>query len=52
MFPSSMANLEMSANELRENVEVAFNKLDTNNDGVLTRDEFVNSCLSVSTFIH
>jgi len=37
--------LEMTAGELRENVETAFNRLDTNNDGVLTREEFVASCL-------
>jgi len=37
--------LEMTARQLRENVELAFNRLDTNNDGVLTREEFVASCL-------
>ena len=44
MHPSSM---EMSARQLRDNVENAFNKLDTNQDGLLTREEFVNSCLLV-----
>ena len=44
MHPSSM---EMSARQLRDNVESAFNKLDTNQDGLLTREEFVNSCLLV-----
>ena len=40
--------MEMSARQLRDNVEMAFNKLDTNHDGVLTREEFVDSCLKVS----
>ena len=40
--------MEMSARQLRDNVEMAFNRLDTNKDGVLTREEFVNSCLMVS----
>ena len=44
---SSSPHLEMSAKQLRDNVETAFNKLDTNQDGVLTREEFVNSCLKV-----
>ena len=45
---SSPTRMEMSARQLRDNVEMAFNKLDTNQDGVLTREEFVNSCLKVS----
>ena len=40
-------DMEMSARELRQNVEMAFNRLDTNGDGVLTREEFVLSCLKV-----
>ena len=44
---SSSTHMEMSARQLRDNVEVAFNKLDTNQDGVLTREEFVSSCLKV-----
>jgi len=36
---------EMSAKELRDNVERAFTRLDRNKDGVLTREEFVASCL-------
>ena len=39
--------MAMTAKELRDNVETAFNKLDTNKDGVLTRDEFVESCMKV-----
>jgi Ca2+-binding EF-hand superfamily protein len=46
---SSSSHIEMSARQLRDNVEKAFNKLDTNRDGVLTREEFVNSCLNVSS---
>jgi len=38
-------DMEMTARELRNNVEMAFNRLDTNGDGVLTREEFVLSCL-------
>lgn len=38
-------HMEMTARELRETVEMAFNRLDTNQDGVLTREEFVASCL-------
>ena len=30
-------DMEMSASELSRNVEMAFNRLDTNGDGVLTR---------------
>ena len=30
-------DIEMSATELSRNVEMAFNRLDTNGDGVLTR---------------
>ena len=47
MCPSSLPSMEMSARQLRDNVENAFNKLDTNQDGILTREEFVNSCLLV-----
>ena len=48
MSPSSLPCMEMSARQLRDNVEMAFNRLDTNKDGVLTREEFVDSCLMVS----
>ena len=48
MFPYSTVALEMSAKELREAVERTFSRLDTNEDGMLTRDEFVDSCLTVS----
>ena len=41
-------DMEMTARELRQNVEMAFNRLDTNGDGVLTREEFVLSCLEVA----
>ena len=47
MHPSSLTCMEMSARQLRDNVEKTFNKLDTNQDGILTREEFVNSCLLV-----
>ena len=44
-------DMEMTARELRNNVEMAFNRLDTNGDGVLTREEFVLSCLKVRPLI-
>ena len=44
-------DMEMSARELRQNVEMAFNRLDTNGDGVLTREEFVLSCLKVNPLV-
>ena len=43
----AMSSLQMTARELRDNVELAFNRLDTNKDGVLTQEEFVSSCLQV-----
>ena len=43
----AMSSLQMTARQLRDNVEVAFDRLDTNKDGVLTQEEFVNSCLQV-----
>ena len=52
MCPSSLPSMEMSARQLRDNVENAFNKLDNNQDGILTREEFVNSCLLVRGVIH
>ena len=47
MYPSALMGMEMTARQLRDNVEEAFDKLDTNHDGILTRDEFINSCLQV-----
>ena len=44
-------DMEMTARELRQNVEMAFNRLDTNGDGVLTREEFVLSCLEVTPLL-
>ena len=38
-------DMEMTTRELRQNVEMAFNRLDTNGDGVLTREEFIEGCL-------
>ena len=43
----AMSSLQMTARQLRDNMEVAFDRLDTNKDGVLTQEEFVNSCLQV-----
>ncbi|XP_023330478.1 Kv channel-interacting protein 1 isoform X2 [Eurytemora carolleeae] len=42
-------NLTISVRELRDNVETIFTRLDTNRDGVVTREEFVQSCLQDST---
>jgi len=50
MSPS--IHMEMSARQLRDNVEMAFNRLDTNQDGVLTREEFVDSCLQDPNISH
>jgi len=42
-------NLSISVRELRDNVETIFMRLDTNRDGVVTREEFVQSCLEDHT---
>jgi len=42
-------NLSISVRELRDNVETIFMRLDTNRDGVVTREEFVQSCLEDNT---
>lgn len=36
----------------REHVERVFNRLDLNKDGVVTIDEFMDSCTKVTTQIH
>merc|ERR1712115_210509 len=38
---------DMTTRQLKENVDSAFNRLDWNQDGVLTRDEFVEGCIPV-----
>ena len=45
-------DIEMSATELSRNVEMAFNRLDTNGDGVLTRwpDKIVVLVLTKGSF--
>ena len=48
MISPGVPEMEMSARELRDNVEMAFSRIDTNRDGVLTREEFVASCLRVT----
>ena len=47
MFPSSLSCMEMSASQLRDNLEEAFDRLDANQDGFITREQFVSSCLNV-----
>jgi len=42
-------SLAISVRELRDNVETIFMRLDTNRDGVVTREEFVQSCLEDNT---
>jgi len=46
---SAPQNLNMSVRDLRDNVEAIFTRLDTNRDGVVTREEFVQSCLEDQT---
>ena len=48
MIAPCVPEMEMTATELMNNVEMAFDRIDTNKDGVLTREEFVASCLRVS----
>jgi len=36
---------DMTSHQLKEAVESAFNRLDGNQDGVLTKDEFVDGCI-------
>lgn len=35
----------------RNHVEAVFRKLDLNQDGVITLEEFIESCLKVSTYL-
>jgi len=42
-------NLSISVRELKDNVETIFTRLDSNRDGVVTREEFVQSCLQDPT---
>jgi len=46
---SPPVNLSISVRELRDNVEAIFTRLDTNRDGVVTRDEFIQSCIQDET---
>merc|ERR1712037_118643 len=39
---------DMTSHQLKEAVESAFNRLDGNQDGVLTKDEFVDGCIKVA----
>lgn len=47
-LPPSL-NLSITARELIDSVEAIFARLDTNRDGVVTREEFVQSCLKDKT---
>lgn len=47
-LPPSL-NMSITARELIESVEAIFARLDTNRDGVVTREEFVQSCLKDQT---
>lgn len=46
---NSPVNLTISVEELKNSVEKVFAKLDTNRDGVITREEFVHNCLKDET---
>ena len=45
---SPYPKLEIEATEMRDRVDNVFTLLDLNRDGVVTREEFVESCLQVS----
>jgi len=46
---SPYPKLEIDAKEIQTNVDNVFRKLDINEDGVVTREEFVQSCLQDET---
>ena len=48
----SLLFMEMTASQLRDKVEMVFNSLDTNNDGILTREEFVTGCMEVGPIMN
>ena len=45
MFVPPLSNAEMDITMLMEKVNMVFERLDTNRDGVLTREEFIEGCL-------
>ena len=45
MFAPPLSNAEMDIGMLMERVDKVFSRLDTNRDGVLTREEFIEGCL-------
>lgn len=45
MFAPPLSNAEMDISMLMERVDKVFTRLDTNRDGVLTREEFIEGCL-------
>ena len=45
MFAPPLSNAEMDITMLMEKVNMVFERLDTNRDGVLTREEFIEGCL-------
>ena len=45
MFAPPLSSAEMDIGMLMEKVDMVFTRLDTNKDGVLTREEFIEGCL-------
>ena len=44
-LPPPLSSNAMDLATLMEKVNMVFSRLDTNKDGVLTRDEFIEGCL-------
>lgn len=45
MLAPPLSTDEMDISLLMEKVEIVFSRLDTNQDGVLTKEEFIEGCL-------
>ena len=45
MLAPPLSSAEMDISMLMEKVEIVFTRLDTNQDGVLTKEEFIEGCL-------
>ena len=45
MLAPPLSSAAMDISMLMEKVEIVFTRLDTNQDGVLTKEEFIEGCL-------
>ena len=52
LMSPSLLFMEMTSSQLRDKVEMVFNRLDTNKDGILTREEFVTGCMKVGPIMY